>query len=212
MSNFAFLLDQDDYKMFAVPCVEAEHSFSISPTLCAMATRKALELAVKWVYAVDPSITPPYGKNLQSLLHEPAFEQAIGSARMLKSFQYIVKNGNSTIHSKTRISASNAMFDLQLLFQFIQWIDYTYGKQYKKRSFDIHQVPRIQQALSQNEVRAKEETARKEFASELDEKNKQIDELKQQLEQARKSLSVKKAERPPMPDSELDLSEYATKL
>lgn len=211
MSNFAFLLDQDDYKMFAVPCVEAEHSFSISPTLCAMATRKALELAVKWVYAVDPSITFPYKGNLQSLLHEPTFQRAIGSEQMLKSFQYIVKNGNNTIHSKIRISASDAMFDLKLLFQFIQWIDYTYGKQYKKRSFDIQQVPRIQQALSQKEVKAKEEAARKELVSELDEKDRQIDELKQQLEQAREALSVEKTKRPPMPDSELDLSEYETR-
>lgn len=51
MSNFSFLLGQDDYEQFAIPCVEAEKAFSISPTMCAMATRKAFELAVKWVYA-----------------------------------------------------------------------------------------------------------------------------------------------------------------
>ena len=47
MSNFSFLLGQDDYEQFAIPCVEAEKAFSISPTMCAMATRKAFELAVK---------------------------------------------------------------------------------------------------------------------------------------------------------------------
>ena len=56
MSNFSFLLGQDDYEQFAIPCVEAEKAFSISPTMCAMATRKAFELAVKWVYAADRSI------------------------------------------------------------------------------------------------------------------------------------------------------------
>lgn len=119
MSNFSFLLGQDDYEQFAIPCVEAEKAFSISPTMCAMATRKAFELAVKWVYAADRSIQMPYRDNLQSLIHEPTFERAIGNQKMLDSFQYIVKAGNITVHGKTRISPKDAMFDLKLLFVFI---------------------------------------------------------------------------------------------
>ena len=56
-------------------------AFSISPTMCAMATRKAFELAVKWVYAADRSIQMPYRDNLQSLIHEPTFERAIGNQK-----------------------------------------------------------------------------------------------------------------------------------
>lgn len=134
MSNFSFLLGQDDYEQFAIPCVEAEKAFSISPTMCAMATRKAFELAVKWVYAADRSIQMPYRDNLQSLIHEPTFERAIGNQKMLDSFQYIVKAGNITVHGKTRISPKDAMFDLKLLFVFIQWIDYSYGNGTKSAS------------------------------------------------------------------------------
>ena len=39
--NFSFLLGQDDYEQFAIPCVEAEKAFSISPTMCAMSRADA---------------------------------------------------------------------------------------------------------------------------------------------------------------------------
>ena len=51
--------------------------FSTSPAMCAVGCRKALELAVKWVYAADKTITMPYKDNLQSLLHEPSFRFAV---------------------------------------------------------------------------------------------------------------------------------------
>ena len=211
MSNFSFLQGQDDYELFAVPCIEAEKAFSISPTMCAMATRKAFELAVKWVYAADRTIQMPYRNNLQSLIHEPTFEYAIGSQKMLDSFQYIVKAGNITVHDRTRISAKDAMFDLQLLFAFIQWIDYTYGKWYEKRVFSPKQVPCVQQMLSRKEVKAREDAAKQELTNELSAKSERIQELERQLEESRAALSVQKAQRPPMSDDALDISEYETR-
>ena len=68
--NFDFLKEQGDYYgLFADACVEAEKIYASSPALCAVGCRKALELAVKWVYAADPTITMPYRDNLASLLH-----------------------------------------------------------------------------------------------------------------------------------------------
>lgn len=211
MSNFSFLQGQDDYELFATPCIEAEQAFSISPTMCAMATRKAFELAVKWVYAADSSIRMPYRDNLQSLIHEPTFERAIGNQKMLDSFQYIVKAGNITVHDKIRISAKDAMFDLKLLFVFVQWIDYTYGKWYEKRVFDPKQVPCVQQALSRREIKAKEDAAKQELTDELNAKTKRVQELERLLEESRAALSVQKAQRPPMSEDEMDISEYETR-
>ena len=69
--NFDFLKEQSGYyDMFAEACIEAERIFATSPSLCAVGCRKALELAVKWVYAADASISMPYKDNLASLLHE----------------------------------------------------------------------------------------------------------------------------------------------
>ena len=53
MSNFAFLASCPSYSLFASAAIEAEKVFSTSPAMCAVGCRKALELAVKWVYAAD---------------------------------------------------------------------------------------------------------------------------------------------------------------
>ena len=211
MSNFSFLQDQKDYESFAVSCIEAENAVSVSPTVCAIATRKAFEMAVKWVYAADRSIQMPYRGHLQALVHESTFERAVGNQKMLESFQYIIKTGNNAVHDKVRVSVEEAMFDLKLLFAFIQWIDYTYGKQYEKRVFDPKQVPCVQRALSRKETQEKEIAAKRELAKELNAKSDRIQELERQLEEARAALSVQKAQRPPMPDDDVDISEYETR-
>ena len=51
MSNFSYLSTRPEYSLFANSAIEAEKVFSTSPAMCAVGCRKALELAVKWVYA-----------------------------------------------------------------------------------------------------------------------------------------------------------------
>ena len=79
VSNFSFLKDKMEYALFAPACIEAERVFSASPAMCAVGCRKALELAVKWVYAADNTMRTPYQDNLQSLIHEPTFRFALDS-------------------------------------------------------------------------------------------------------------------------------------
>ena len=75
--NFSFLKELPDYELFADACIEAERTLATSPAMCAVGCRKALELAVKWVYAADPQINEPYKDNLQSLIHEPSFRFSV---------------------------------------------------------------------------------------------------------------------------------------
>ena len=51
MSNFAFLKSTNEYALFAPAAIEAERVYSSAPAMCAVGCRKALELAVKWVYS-----------------------------------------------------------------------------------------------------------------------------------------------------------------
>ncbi len=53
MSNFAFLAQIPEYQMFSAACIEAEQVLCTSAAMCAIGSRKALELAVKWVYTAD---------------------------------------------------------------------------------------------------------------------------------------------------------------
>ena len=77
MSNFEFLKNQKEYALFASAAIEAEKVYASAPAMCAVGCRKALELAVKWVYAADNTIQMPYRDNLQSLIHEPSFRFAV---------------------------------------------------------------------------------------------------------------------------------------
>ena len=77
MSNFSFLQTKPEYTLFANACIEAEKIYATAPALCAVGCRKALELAIKWVYAADNTMQMPYKDNLQSLLHEPSFRYAL---------------------------------------------------------------------------------------------------------------------------------------
>ena len=135
MSNFSYLSTRPEYSLFANSAIEAEKVFSTSPAMCAVGCRKALELAVKWVYAADKTITIPYKDNLQSLLHEPSFRFAV-DRNVWSVLPSIVKAGNLAVHTGHSVSAADAVFSLRGLFDFIQWVDYCYGTDYVERSFD----------------------------------------------------------------------------
>ena len=60
MSNFGFLKDKKEYALFASAAIEAEKVYVSAPAMCAVGSRKALELAVKWVYSADKTTQMPY--------------------------------------------------------------------------------------------------------------------------------------------------------
>lgn len=140
MSNFEYLSSKSEYSLFSSAAIEAEKVFSTSPAMCAVGCRKALELAVKWVYAADKTITMPYKDNLQSLLHEPSFRFAV-DRNVWSVLPSIVKAGNLAVHTGHSVSAADAVFSLRGLFDFIQWVDYCYGTDYVERSFDETAIP-----------------------------------------------------------------------
>ena len=109
MSNFSYLSTRPEYSLFANSAIEAEKVFSTSPAMCAVGCRKALELAVKWVYAADKTITMPYKDNLQSMLHEPSFRFAV-DRDVWSVLPSIVKAGNLAVHTGHSVSAADAVF------------------------------------------------------------------------------------------------------
>ena len=49
--NFDFLLTNEYYDDFATACVEAERSMLISSASAVAASRRAMELIIKWIYS-----------------------------------------------------------------------------------------------------------------------------------------------------------------
>ncbi|MDM0687614.1 DEAD/DEAH box helicase family protein [Clostridium perfringens] len=134
-SNFEFLKGKNEFESFSSQCLEAEKSIIVSPATCAILSRRALELAVKWVYANDSDLVLPYQDNISSLIHNESFRELIDSS-MFNIIKYIVKLGNVAVHTNKPITRGEAVLALHNLHQFVSWIDYCYANEYTARDFD----------------------------------------------------------------------------
>lgn len=203
MTNFSFLKEKTTYALFAPACIEAERIFAASPAMCAVGCRKALELAVKWVYAADTSMEMPYRDNLQSLLHEPSFRFAVDRNTWGK-LPFIVKLGNEAVHTGHNIQKGDALLCLQSLFEFVQWIDYCYGTAYQERKFDPARIPAEKIAVDVKKIKEQE--------SLLDEKQAEIEKLRKQIEEMSARFTAEKDQhKKERTFQSEDLSEFATR-
>lgn len=214
--NFEFLKNKPEYRLFATACIEAERVLPVSPAMSAVGSRKAFELAVKWVYSADNTMRMPYRDNLQALVHEECFRYAVDPATWPK-LQYIIKVGNLAVHTGKTITRNDAVLSLSILFEFVQWIDYCYGTDYQERKFDERLIPESAGDLEvarKLEARLTAELERfKAHAEQLiDEKDREIARLMAELRAKSAELTTQKeahkAERVFTPE---DLSEFATR-
>lgn len=205
--NFDFLKEQDGYyDLFADACIEAERIFASSPAMCAVGCRKALELAVKWVYAADSSISMPYKDNLASLLHEYTFKECVDE-RVWRPLLGVNKLGNLSVHTDKRVTPADAMLSLRALFNFIDWIDYCYGPDYVVRAFDEKKVPPKGVPLTAGQI-----AAIKAQGALVAQKDKEIEELEKKLREASDQLAIARAENEESREfNPEEISEYETR-
>lgn len=183
MSNFSFLHGNTQYALFAPAAIEAEKVYTSAPAMCAVGCRKALELAVKWVYSADNTMQMPYKDNLQSLIHEPTFRFAVDYNTWGK-LPFIIKLGNLAVHTERSVQASDALASLQGLFEFIQWVDYCYGTDYEERKFDETLIPKEKVVVDTKKIKEQE--------SLLGEKDAEIEALRKQVEQMSEQITAAK--------------------
>lgn len=203
MSNFEFLKFTAEYALFAPSCMEAEKIYASVPAMCAVGCRKALELAVKWVYSADNTMKMPYRDNLQSLIHEPDFRFAVDHNTWGK-LPFIIKLGNLAVHTGRSVQAADALASLRALFEFVQWIDYCYGPDYRERVFDETLIPTEKIVVDTRKIREQE--------SLLWEKEAQIEALRRQIEQMSAQYTAQKEQHKQERTFEAeDLSEFGTR-
>lgn len=183
MSNFKFLQSKKEYALFSAAAIEAEKVYNSSSAMCAVGCRKALELAVKWVYSADNSIQMPYRDNLQSLIHEPTFKFALDYNTWGK-LPYIIKLGNLAVHTERSVQTGDALASMKGLFEFIEWIDYCYGTDYEERKFDIAAIPKEKVIIDTKKIKEQE--------SLLGEKDAEIERLRKQVEKMSEELTAQK--------------------
>jgi type I restriction enzyme R subunit len=83
MSNFAFL--QTEWPLVYEAAHRAEGSAHSDSRVACFYARRALELAVTWLYTHDKTFKLPYQDNLNALIYEPSFRTGMGDALFTKA-------------------------------------------------------------------------------------------------------------------------------
>ena len=184
MSNFEFLKKDNSYKIFTDACIEAEELMNVSYSATVTFVRKALELAVKWVYANDAELRMPPQINLASLIKGKKFKDIL-PYNMSGLLSYIQQLGNKAVHSGRVITREEAVLSLRNLFSFTAWIDYSYSRYYSDVKFD-------ESILGETDKIIKVQSEKDKLSKQLAEINKKLEELSNENQTLRKENEEKR--------------------
>ena len=181
-TNFDFLKENNQYSSFTDQAIEAEKSLLVSSATCAILSRRALELAVRWVYSYDNALILPYQDNISSLIHEYSFRNILEPS-LFPMIKYIIKLGNVAVHTNNIIKRDDAVLSLRNLFEFCKWIDYCYSDLYKDGAFD-------ESLLEKSEEQKRRPEELKDLYEQLSAKDRKLEEIRKEKEELRELLSA----------------------
>lgn len=204
MSNFDFILKNEIFKTFAEASVEAEKSIAVANVSCTILCRRALELAVKWIYANDRELVLPYQNNLSSLVYDINFKSMINE-KVFNGMTYIIKLGNFSVHSNRKVTRKEAVLCLKYLFDFMDWIAYYYDSNYVETKFDEGKLPGESSANLKKEER-------EELENKLVEKDEKIEKILKENEELREKLTKQRTSKKIAYNFKVsDISEFETR-
>jgi type I restriction enzyme R subunit len=142
-SNFHFLATE--WPEVLEPAAKAEELAYSDPRAACFYTRRALEMAMAWLYKHDAALRLPYQDSLNALLHEPTFRNTAGEEIFSKA--KIIKDlGNHAVHSKREIFPQDSYIAVREFFHIAYWVAHTYGRGEKPSpgvSFDATRIPKV---------------------------------------------------------------------
>ena len=204
MSNFDFILKNEIFKTFAEASVEAEKSIAVANVSCTILCRRALELAVKWIYANDRELVLPYQNNLSSLVYDINFKSMINE-KVFNGMTYIIKLGNFSVHSNKKVTRKEAVLCLKYLFDFMDWVAYYYDSNYVETKFDEGKLPAESSANLKKEER-------EELENKLVEKDEKIEKILKENEELREKLTKQRTSKKTAYNFKVsDISEFETR-
>lgn len=204
MSNFDFLKQSKIFNNFSEACCEAENGIGLNTVTCSILSRRALELAVKWLYANDNDLRIPYNDNLSALVHDITFKNIIDE-KLLKQIEYVIKLGNFAVHNNKKISREEAILSLRYLYNFTCWIAYCYSDSFEEKEFDENILPK----QTVNVLAVKE---RETLYQELEAKDKKLEETRKENEELRRKLTqTRENKKKNYAFNVKDISEYETR-
>lgn len=139
-ANFDFLTNKKEYTLFSEACIKTERILSTSLVMCILGSYEALELAVRWIYSVENISSRDKYKTLEEFLSDPLFVSLVDKKVYLK-LPYIIKLWKYTLESDDNLTKDDGVLALSILFEFVTWIDYTYGLEYFPRELKEEDIP-----------------------------------------------------------------------
>jgi type I restriction enzyme, R subunit len=124
-SNFDFL--RREWPDVFDAAAKSESLAYPDPRTACFYARRALELAVFWLYKSDSALRLPYHEHLSALIHEPTFRTAVGPAVFAKA-RVIKELGNLAVHSHKPVRQFDALTAVRELHHFTFWLARTYAR------------------------------------------------------------------------------------
>lgn len=180
-TNFDFLTKEKIYDSFSHQAIEAERALLVSPATCAILSRRALELAVRFVYSYDNELKIPYQDNLSSLVHASSFQNII-EPRLFPMIKFVIKLGNVAVHTNSNIKRDDAILSLRNLFEFCDWVDYCYSETYCDKQFD-------ESILENSQQERKRPEELRDLYEKLSSKDRKIEEIRKENEELRNRIT-----------------------
>jgi type I restriction enzyme, R subunit len=214
-SNFAFL--HPSWPEIALEAAQAERNAATDPRSACFYARRALELALHWLYEADGSLSPPDRPRLAAMLFEPSFQAAVDEVVRTK-MDFIRRQGNAAVHERRSIKSEAALAVVRELFHVMFWVARTYARDVgdvpdARLAFDPAAVPRPA-AAPQRQVSIEELRRREAEQAQRDEQLAQARAnnaaLQAQLDALRAEIAAVKAANEARPD-EHDYDEEQTR-
>lgn len=185
-SNFSYLKKESKYESFVDACIDAENLMNVSYSATATFTRRAMELAVRWIYINDEEIKLPYNDSFAALINNYNFKNIVG-IELYKSLDYTRELGNKAAHTNMSVDRNQAILSLRNLFNLTHFIDYCYSKDFEERSFD-------ESILGSNDKLKKTIKEQEDFFEIISKKDKDLEELIKENERLREeNKNIRKA-------------------
>jgi type I restriction enzyme, R subunit len=192
--------------------VRAENAVLPDPRTSCFYARRALELAVAWLYKHDPALKLPYQEQLSPLIHDPTFKHSVGPALFAKA-RLIKDLGNLAAHSPKPLQEKDSLRATEDLFHFLFWLARTYARSAvpaDSLTFDASRLPAetiSPQSVAQIQKLESDLAARDEKLYELIADRRNID---AELQRLREEIAAVKAANSARPDTH-DYSEAETR-
>ena len=176
MTNFDFLTKDKQFDTFSSVAVAAEKTLHIDLSTCIINCRRAMEMAVKWMYSVDRALVMPWQETLVSLMNTEEFREIVGND-IWRRMDFIRRVGNNAAHSGKKVTEEQAELCLENLFVFLDFVAYCYADEYEESHFNkellkltveealdfvSHEEVDLKALMAENEALKAELTARRE--------------------------------------------------